>query len=169
YTNSSVGFSLFPSMDIARLVHFIFMYILVTVALYKLFYVFHQGDLVKLIFRLRDLRSLPELIKYYIFLSKSMPTEDKYNPGQKATYTLWFFLIVVQALTGFILYWPGPLGYLGHLLGGMSLVRLVHYLVTWVFVSTVIVHVYLVFITGGKLLIAMITGSSPQVNKKHTE
>ncbi|MHB8171681.1 MAG: cytochrome b/b6 domain-containing protein [Thermincolia bacterium] len=169
YIHSPLQFPLFDSMDIARLVHFIFMYIMVMAAGFKLFYVFHRGDLVKLTFRSRDLQGFLELIKYYIFLKKDMPLGEEYNPGQKATYIFWFLLLLVQAFTGFILYWPGSFDYIAHLLGGMAMIRLVHYLITWVFLCSIFVHVYLVFLTGEKVLSTMINGYPSWIKKKLTE
>jgi len=166
YIHAPLVFSVFPSMDKARLIHFTFMYIVIFSVGFRIFYAFRQGEAGEIAFHPRDIKGIPGLIRYYLFVSDRMPDYGKFNPGQKAMYTAWALLIGVQGITGFILYWPGPLGYLGYLLGGLAMVRLVHYLITWIFVCTVIVHVYLVFISGFEVFKSMITGYIPQ-NQAH--
>lgn len=101
---------------------------------------------------LRNLRDAPDMIKYYLFLSPSHKAYRLYNPLQALTYLSWAVLIVVQALTGFSLYEGNVFGlfpsapnflWVQQLLGGNANTRLLHYLVTWAFVVTAGVHVYM--------------------------
>ncbi|HUY87872.1 MAG TPA: Ni/Fe-hydrogenase, b-type cytochrome subunit [Pirellulales bacterium] len=99
-----------------------------------------------------NLRDAPQMIKYYLFLSPSHKPYRRYNPLQAMTYLLWAVLIVVQALTGFALYegnvfglFPSAANFLWvqQWLGGNANTRLLHYLITWVFLITAAVHVYM--------------------------
>lgn len=84
-------------------------------------------------------------IGYYLFLRKNPPAGGKFNPLQKATYVLWLVLIVLQALTGFML-WDTTqelLRPLTYSLGGLYYVRTIHYLIMWLFIITTLVHIYL--------------------------
>lgn len=84
-------------------------------------------------------------IAYYLFLRRNPPAGGKFNPLQKTTYVLWILLIALQALTGFML-WDAtaelflPLTYS---LGGPYYVRMIHYLIMWLFIITTLIHVYL--------------------------
>ena len=66
---------------------------------------------------IKDTMKLPSMIKYYTFLAKDHPFYGKYNPGQKGMYTGVLVLAIVQILTGFILYKPVYLYFLGLFLG----------------------------------------------------
>ena len=86
-----------------------------------------------------------ETLKYYLFLRKSHPAGAKFNTLQKGTYGLWLLLIVVQAITGFAMWSPTATGLqpLTYALGGVTQVRVDHYLVMWLFIVTLMIHVYL--------------------------
>ena len=100
----------------------------------------------------RNLRDVPDIALYYLFLKPSHKPYRRYNPLQALTYLFWAVLIVAQTLTGFALYrgrvfglLPAPESFLWvrHLLGGEVNTRLVHQLIMWVFLVTVLVHVYM--------------------------
>ncbi len=70
------------------------------------------------------------------------------------TYLAWPFLLVLQALTGFalysgnifglsFLYAPQAMSWLTSLCGGLANVRIIHYLIMWIFMLTVGIHIYL--------------------------
>ncbi|GAB4269317.1 Ni/Fe-hydrogenase, b-type cytochrome subunit [Thermincola ferriacetica] len=160
YIHSPLRFNIFPNMDVARKLHFIFMYLVIYGVIIRLYYSFYSGDYKEIMFTPGDIKGFPALAKYYLFLSKESPNFGKYNPGQKLVYSSWVILSGVQALTGFILYFSG-LAWLGNLLGGIVTMRQVHYLVTWIFVSTVGIHVYLSFVGGKHVLKSIITGCMP--------
>lgn len=161
YIHWPLQFGIFSDMDTARKLHFIFMYIVSFSILWRVYYSWLSGDYKDIMFRAEDIRGFPALAKYYTFLSRKLPDFGKYNPGQKMTYTGWAFLMVFQAISGFILYWPTALGGTAALLGGLMVVRMVHYLVTWIFVATVGLHVYLSFLGGVTVLKSIFTGQIP--------
>jgi Ni/Fe-hydrogenase 1 B-type cytochrome subunit len=86
-----------------------------------------------------------ETLKYYLFIRTTHPRCAKFNTLQKGTYAAWLVLIVVQALTGLAMWSPtaGALQPLTYALGGVTQVRVDHYLVMWLFIVTLMVHVYL--------------------------
>jgi Ni/Fe-hydrogenase 1 B-type cytochrome subunit len=130
-----------------RYLHFLFMYILAFNWVVRVYWAIFGSE--------RDIRNfLPEeanrgkllpLIRYYLFLEEKHPRTAKYNPLQKMTYVFWFFLVFLQGLTGFSLYWPGfPLfASFNQWVGGLAVMRSIHYLIMWVFLVTVALHIYL--------------------------
>ncbi|MHB8762249.1 MAG: Ni/Fe-hydrogenase, b-type cytochrome subunit [Coriobacteriia bacterium] len=145
------------SMDLMRTLHFVFMFVLIFSAIVRVYWAFMgrgsaaQGSRRKI----PDYRHFGpqrenkgqawETAKYYLFLRKTHPLGAKYNALQKATYLFWLVLIVLQAVTGFAI-WTNtaevllPLTYA---VGGLDVMRMIHYLIMWVFIITTAVHVYL--------------------------
>jgi len=162
YIRSPHYFPLFANMDIARKAHFIAMYVIIYGILIRIYYSYVSKDYQELLFRLRDLRSIPDLTKYYLFLKKSTPDYGKYNPGQKLLYNFWAVLVLFQAITGFALYWPDVLAWFSRIWGGPVVLRQAHFLVTWVFIVTVALHCYLSFLGGWVVVKSMITGYFPE-------
>jgi len=139
-------FRLFANMDWARYVHFICMYVVTWTFVYKLYYVLVTGEIKEMVFTFKDLFELPALAGYYLYgilAGKKKKDWGKYNPGQKLTYFGWLILFPLQALTGFALYWPGFFAGFIDILGGLGYVRLWHLSITWIFVLTTAIHIYL--------------------------
>jgi Ni/Fe-hydrogenase 1 B-type cytochrome subunit len=140
------SFRLFADMDWARYLHFIFMYLVTWTFIYKVYYVLATGEIKELLFTFKDFLQLPALAAYYlygIFAAKKKRDWGKYNPGQKLTYTGWLILLPLQALTGFALYWPGFFAGFNEMFGGMGYVKLWHFCISWIFILTTAVHIYL--------------------------
>ena len=100
-------------------------------------------------------------LKYYLFLESEEPVESGgkgYNEMQKLGYSGVFALGFFQFLTGIILYWPVTMLRIGALFGGLQWIRYIHYLVSWAFVIFVMIHLYLIFSKGTKLLLRMLAG-----------
>ncbi|HEY3374761.1 MAG TPA: Ni/Fe-hydrogenase, b-type cytochrome subunit [Candidatus Aquicultor sp.] len=146
------------SMAVERQLHFIFAFVLIYVAIIRVYWAFFghgsasQGSHVKE----RDYRFfLPQAqnrgkfgqtIRYYLFLRRTHPATAKYNPLQKGTYVFWLILIILQAITGFAL-WEPTMSFFSPLtnaLGGLNWMRIGHYFITWIFIITIAVHIYLV-------------------------
>ncbi len=162
YIHAPQGFPIFPSMDVARKIHFIFMYAVIAGLVGRLYYAFASGDYRNFRPRLKDIPNMVGLMKYYLFLSKELPDfGEKYNPGQKMMYSGFVPLLVIQIITGFILYFPTALNHWAAAVGGMHVVRAVHYIVAWIFVYCVLAHVYLDFSEGVANITGMITGYRP--------
>ncbi|WP_418791227.1 cytochrome b/b6 domain-containing protein [Phosphitispora sp. TUW77] len=155
-------FALFANMDIARKTHFIAMYLIIYGILIRIYYAWVSKDYREIMFRLQDIRKFPALLRYYLFFSKEPPESEKYNVGQKLLYSAWAILVLVQAITGFGLYFPDGLATYVRILGGPVVVRQVHFATTWVFIVTVALHVYLSFLGGWPVIKSMITGYLPE-------
>jgi Ni/Fe-hydrogenase 1 B-type cytochrome subunit len=100
----------------------------------------------------RNLRNVPDILLYYVFLKKTHKEYRRYNPLQAFTYLFWVFLVLFMAFTGFALY-KGKVfgliqaqdyfGWVNLLLGGESYTRIWHFLGMWVFLITVAIHIYM--------------------------
>ena len=86
-----------------------------------------------------------ETIKYYLFLRKTHPISGKYNPLQKLAYLAMQLLLVLQAITGFAIYGKTDqlFGSLTTMVGGLMIMREVHYFIMWAFILITMIHVYL--------------------------
>lgn len=106
---------------------------------------------------LRNLRDVPDILAYYLFLKQGHKEYRRYNPLQAFTYLFWVFLILFLTLTGFALYRgnvfgfiPAPASFLWvqDLLGGESNTRIWHFLAMWVFIITTVIHIYMATMTA---------------------
>lgn len=158
YIRNPLDFSFFASMDAARKLHFISMYFLITGTFLRVYYSCVNRAYREVFFRFRDFRRLPGVIKYHLFLSNSLPGKGRYNPGQKVLYSGWVILILFQAATGFMLYSPEIMTKYSSLLGGPVMVRQIHFFMTWIFIITIMLHVYCAFLSGWAVIKSMFTG-----------
>ncbi len=104
-----------------------------------------------------NFRNLPDITRYYLFMSDSHKHYRRYTPLQAFAYLAVAFLIVLMALTGGAIYHgrllgfipsPGSFQWVNSLLGGEPNTRLVHLAITWFFLIFIMIHVYLSFLTG---------------------
>lgn len=153
---------LFANMDNARMLHFAMAYLLLFGVIGRVYYAIVAKDAHNIVFRpIKDTRNFPSMIKYYLFMADSHPYYGKYNPGQKMMYTGWLIMALVQIITGFVLYAPNTFPGWGAFWGGLIAVRVIHYVVNWLFVLSVVVHVYLDVSEGIPVLLSMFTGKIP--------
>jgi Ni/Fe-hydrogenase 1 B-type cytochrome subunit len=137
-----------------RIVHYVFMVIVVINLVWRLWYAFasRQRDYREFVINKRDITTMPKVVQYYIFLKPSKPHLGKYNVMQKGTYTLFVPLLIIQAITGFMLFRVGiPFvdtslyELAASVIGatGIFWVRTTHYIVNWLFIIITTIHVYL--------------------------
>jgi Ni/Fe-hydrogenase 1 B-type cytochrome subunit len=145
------------AMGIMRSFHFVFMFVLIFIALLRVYWAFFgagsavTGGMVrqpdyKYFGPQRENRgTILGTLKYYLFLQSDSPPVVKYNGLQKGTYIFWLILIVLQAITGFALWTPtaAALLPLTYALGGVEYMRMYHYLIMWLFLITTAIHIYL--------------------------
>lgn len=146
YIYAPLSFNIFPNMDIARFLHFVFMYVVLATMIYKLYYSIAIGDFKNLLFTYQDLKDLPGVIRYYvfgIFTKKVKKKRGKYNAGQKLLYTAWPLLLLFQAITGLAMYFPETFSGLIVTFGGLSQFRAWHVIGAWIFTITTAAHIYL--------------------------
>jgi Ni/Fe-hydrogenase 1 B-type cytochrome subunit len=91
-------------------------------------------------------------IKYYLFFKKDHPLGGKYGVPQKVTYLLVPVLILAIAFTGFCLWAPtsvvGPFAAFNALVGGVVIIRMIHFFFMFVFIIFMCLHGYLAMIEG---------------------
>lgn len=135
-------------------VHYIAMIVVIVNLIVRLWYAFgsRRRDYREFAISKRDLTTAPKVILYYIFVKPSKPHLGKYNIMQKGTYILFVPLLIVQAITGLML-WRLMLpivdvsfqqlvaGLIGA--SGVWWVRTTHYLINWLFIVLTTIHVYL--------------------------
>lgn len=149
---------IFGNLEAARALHFLMAYVLVIGVVGRFYYAVVKKDGHNVVFNpVKDTALLPGFLKYELFLTDSHPEYGKYNPGQKMMYTGWFVMAILMIITGFILYKPNQFIGLSNALGGMVAIRLVHYIINWLFVLSIVVHVYLDFSESPEVLKSMFT------------
>lgn len=91
-------------------------------------------------------------IKYYLFIKKDHPLGGKYGVPQKLSYIAIPVLILIMGCTGLCLWGPtmdvGPFPALTNLVGGLMVMRIVHYYLMWVFIIFMFIHIYLASVEG---------------------
>ncbi|HUK56887.1 MAG TPA: Ni/Fe-hydrogenase, b-type cytochrome subunit [Nitrospiria bacterium] len=101
---------------------------------------------------LKNIKNIPDVLLYYLFLKDTHKKYRRYNPMQALTYLFWSFLILFMAATGFALYHGKVFGlfqaqpafaWVNLLLGGESATRIWHFAGMWVFLVTTSIHVYM--------------------------
>ncbi len=153
------AFKMFGPTDAARMIHFIAAYILCASVVCRVYYAIAAKDAKNIVFRpIKDTKQMPSMMKYYLFMANSHPDYGKYNPGQKMMYTGWLVMVILMAITGFILYKPTLFMGVSNALGGLVAIRLVHYILNWLFVLSVLAHLYLDISEGIPVLKSMVTG-----------
>lgn len=105
-----------------------------------------------------QLRALPAQFRYYLFLSKHEVKEGQYNPLQRLAYLAVVLFIILQGVTGYAIGWPqGNMAPLVNALG-LAEIRSIHYLTTWLLISFLILHLYLVLTETPHALAEMFLG-----------
>lgn len=164
-----------------RQVHFVVMYIFILTTITRIYWAFFGAGSARIgglrrqrdwkFFGLswNDWKALPQWVAYYLFIRKTRPPVEKYNPLQKLTYVLLFPLgILVMALTGFAMFEPSMayFTWVTNLVGGLNSVRMIHYLVMWVLIVFFMIHFYLVFVEDPSEASLMFFHSVPQSQRQ---
>jgi Ni/Fe-hydrogenase 1 B-type cytochrome subunit len=99
-----------------------------------------------------NIKNIPDILSYYLFVKKSHKDYRKYNPLQALAYLFVAVLIIFEALTGFAIYHGSAFGFIpapnafrwvSSLLGGESYTRIWHILTMWFFLIFLVIHVYM--------------------------
>ncbi len=119
----------------------------------------------------RNVKNIPDVLLYYLFLKDTHKPYRRYNPLQALTYLFWALLIVFMALTGFALYRgsvfgllqaPDAFEWVNALLGGRAYTRVWHFLAMWLFLIMIAIHIYMAASIGwvqrDHTLSSMLTG-----------
>jgi Ni/Fe-hydrogenase 1 B-type cytochrome subunit len=99
-----------------------------------------------------NIKNIPDILSYYLFVKKSHKDYRKYNPLQALAYLFVAVLIIFEALTGFAIYHGRAFGFIpapdafrwvSSMLGGESYTRIWHILTMWFFLIFLVIHVYM--------------------------
>lgn len=139
-----------------RFIHFAAAGVLVATAIVRIYWLFvgNRFERWTALFpvKRKDWVNLAKTIRGYLFIRpEERPEYLGHNPLQQLSYTFLYGVGLVMVLTGFAMYGqanPGGFihsvfGWVAPLFGGVQMTRLVHHLLSWVFVIFIPVHVYL--------------------------
>jgi Ni/Fe-hydrogenase b-type cytochrome subunit len=143
-------------MGWVRFLHFAAAAVLVATVIVRVYWLFAGNKYERWValfpVRPRDWVNLVKQVKYYLMIQpEKAPHYLGHNPLQQLSYTAVYGLALLQVITGFALYGqsdPGGFfftvfGWIGPLLGGMPVVRFVHHVATWGFLTFIPIHIYL--------------------------
>ncbi len=131
--------------------HFFFAWIMIACGIAYVGALLARGDLRELVLRPRDIPKILPMQLYYLHLRKTPPHHGKYNPLQKAAYSLIIFVVgPLLVLTGFALS-PGVdawIPWLTQAFGGRQFARLWHFVLMLALIVFFAGHLILVTTTG---------------------
>ena len=143
-------------MGTVRFLHFAAAAILVATAIIRGYWLFAGNRFERLpaLFpvRGRDWVNMVKQVKFYLMIQpEKAPHYLGHNPLQQLSYTFVYLLAAFMVISGFALYGqadPGgfffrAFGWIGPLFGGMQVVRFLHHVATWLFLTFIPIHVYL--------------------------
>jgi len=162
-------------MGWVRFTHFTAAAVLVMTGIVRLYWLFAGNKFERWIalfpVRPRDWVNMFRQVKYYLMIQpEKAPRYLGHNPLQQLSYTGVYALALLEVVTGFAMYGqadPGgfffrAFGWIGPLLGGMPVVRFVHHVSTWLFLTFIPIHVYLAtradMLERGGTISSIITG-----------
>lgn len=134
-------------MSLTRGVHFFFAIVLIItiVARVVAMFVGKDRDWRSFIPTGADFKLLPRVINYYAYIGKEPVLKKKYNPLQMISYCFAFIFIIFQILSGIALKYPdGVFSWFNYgWLNNEIETRMAHFVVTWVLIMFLMIHVYL--------------------------
>jgi len=143
-------------MGWVRFLHFTAAALLVMTAIVRLYWLFMGNRYERLAslfpVRSRDWRNLFRMLRFYLMIRpEQAPRYLGHNPLQQLSYTFMYALAALMVVTGFALYGQsnpsgfiyGLTNWIGPVFGGMPVVRFVHHIGTWLFLTFIPIHVYL--------------------------
>jgi Ni/Fe-hydrogenase 1 B-type cytochrome subunit len=134
-------------MSLARGVHFLFAAVLIVAGLIRIVMMFFgkNRDWKSLVPTLKDFALMPKFIAHYLHFCKEPKLSKKYNPLQMSAYFMVFIFIIFQILSGLALLFPD--GFMSWFNYGIFQnevnSRIWHYIINWVFVFILLIHLYL--------------------------
>jgi Ni/Fe-hydrogenase 1 B-type cytochrome subunit len=143
-------------MGYFRFFHFAAAALLVMTAIVRFYWLFAGNKFERLgaLFPVRpsDWVNMWKQVKYYLMIQpEKAPHYLGHNPLQQLSYTAVYLMAAIQVVTGFALYGQSdPNGFFYHTfnwvgmaMGGMPIVRFVHHVLTWLFLTFIPIHIYL--------------------------
>ena len=150
------------SLADGRLWHFFFGWMLVIAMIVYVVAAIIRNDLREVVLRPSDLPKLLPMQLYYLRLRPEPPPHGKYNPLQKAAYTVVLFVFIPLIIFTGLALSPGidaiaqPIT---AVFGGRQFARTWHFVLMAVLIAYFVLHMVLVFMNGPvNNIISMITG-----------
>lgn len=138
--------------------HFLFMWIfLLNGFLYVMFLIF-SGQWRLILPNRKSWKEAFLVLMHDLHLRKKAPEFVKYNAAQRVAYTGIVFMGVLSLVTGLIIYKPATFPSLTSFVGGYENARLIHFVLTILFILFFVVHIVQVIIAGWNNFRAIITG-----------
>ena len=103
-----------------------------------------------------------KVVLHDIGLWKKPLPPGKYNHAQRIAYTGVVTLGILMVINGLAIYKPAQLSWLTALFGGYQTARVIHFIITWLFLAFFLVHILQVIRAGWNNFRAMITGHELQ-------
>jgi len=160
-------------MATMRFLHFVCAYVLILGLIIRVYMAFKStfdADW-KDFSLIENVKNIPDVLGYYLFIKKSHKKYRRYNPLQALAYLFTGVVIVLTFLTGGALYHgtmfmifkaPDSFRWVSDLLGGESYTRIWHILFMWYFIIFLLIHIYLAItismIEKDKTLSSIFTG-----------
>jgi thiosulfate reductase cytochrome b subunit len=146
--------------------HFFFMWFFTINGIVYFFYLLFSKEY-KLIFPHKNaLKEAWQVLLHSLRIKKGLPPQKKYNAAQRIAYTGIIFLGFGIIITGLAIYKPAQLYWLCYILGGYEWARILHFVITILFVLFFVVHVLQVVFAGFNNFRAMLTGFEVVKDKK---
>jgi thiosulfate reductase cytochrome b subunit len=155
--------------------HFVFMWIFFLNGLFYVGYTLLSGEWRYLVPNKQSFKEAWQVVLYDLHISKYHPPKRKYNGAQQVAYSAIILMGFGSLLTGLAIYKPVQVYWLTWLMGGYSLARALHFILTIGYVLFFLIHIVQVIRAGWSNFQAMITGFeirkgiTPPVEKKPEE
>jgi len=146
-----ITFPAYQDLAGARAWHLFFAWVMVVAGTIYLVVGLLRRDLSLLVVRPSDFPKMWPMQAYYLGLRKEPPLHGKYNPLQKAGYTVVLFVLCPFVVVTGLALSPGVDAFAGPLtvvLGGRQFARTWHFLATIALIAFTFGHVFLVVSTG---------------------
>ncbi len=132
-------------------------------------YYLFTGRYTEILFMSRDFPNLRSFFRYALFITEKHPNYGRYNPGQKALFTIWGLVIFLAGLAALPFFFPGQESWLSRPFGGLTGIRIFYYLITMFFLATMPLHVMLALTEDPARLQAMFSGYVDKEPKPKTK
>lgn len=138
--------------------HFFFMWLFALNGLCYVLALWISGQWKWILPNKRSLKESFFVVLHSLRLRKKLPEQVKYNAAQRMAYSTVIVLGILMLLNGLAIYKPVQLNWLCALFGGYETARMIHFIITILFVLFFLVHVIQVILHGWNNFRAMLTG-----------
>jgi Ni/Fe-hydrogenase 1 B-type cytochrome subunit len=91
-----------------------------------------------------DIKLMPKIINYYAYIGDEPVLKKKYNPLQMFSYCLVFLMVIFQIISGLALRYVSAFSWFNYGWFNNEIeVRMAHYVVMWLLIMFLMIHVYL--------------------------